>query len=415
MRIGIVIGRIGGVDGVALETEKWIKVLKKMGHQVFVLSGEFEGHASQHHNYEIEFPLLSFFSPECEWEQNKAFYNPDGDADALHAGIEKASEEIAKRIQKWLKKKNIEVLISQNASALPSHLSMGLGIKKVVESTDIKTITHDHDFHWERGDRYLSTHDSINKFVNDTFPLRNPQVKNVVINSYNKERLKEKFQIDAAMVPNVMDFDKPYAVLNETNKHFLKDLGVKKKEVPLFQITRIVKRKAIETAIELVHKLQNNKVKLVITGNHHDDEGAIYFRYLLDLIHDLNLINQVIFADKVVLDHKDLSHAYAHARACTYFSTYEGFGNAFIECALAQKPIFVNNYKPVYWPDIGDKGFRTVMLEDNELTDQKVKEIEEIIYNKKLCKEIGLHNYELAKEHFSLETLEGLLQEILLF
>ena len=34
MRIGIVIGRIGGVDGVALETEKWIAVLKKMGHLV---------------------------------------------------------------------------------------------------------------------------------------------------------------------------------------------------------------------------------------------------------------------------------------------------------------------------------------------------------------------------------------------
>jgi len=193
MRIGIVIGRIGGVDGVALETEKWIKVFKKMGHQVFVLSGEFEGHSSRHHNYEIQFPLLSFFSPECEWEQNKAFYNPANDVDALHTGIEKVSDLIAKRIQKWLMKKKIEVLISQNASALPAHLSMGLGIKKVVESTDIKIITHNHDFHWERGDRYVSIHDSINKFIDDTFPMRIPQVRNVVINSYNRERLKEKF------------------------------------------------------------------------------------------------------------------------------------------------------------------------------------------------------------------------------
>ena len=30
MRIGIIIGRIGGVDGVALETEKWIDILKKL-------------------------------------------------------------------------------------------------------------------------------------------------------------------------------------------------------------------------------------------------------------------------------------------------------------------------------------------------------------------------------------------------
>jgi hypothetical protein len=42
MRIGIIIGRIGGVDGVALETVKWMDVLKKMGHKIFVMSGEFE-------------------------------------------------------------------------------------------------------------------------------------------------------------------------------------------------------------------------------------------------------------------------------------------------------------------------------------------------------------------------------------
>ena len=415
MRIGIVIGRIGGVDGVALETEKWIKVLTKMGHKLFVLSGEFEGHTRKHHELETHFPLLSFFSPECEWEQNKAFHNPDKEADALHAAIENVSELIAKRIKKWLKNKKIELLISQNASALPAHLSMGLGIKKAIETTGIRAITHDHDFHWERGKRYLSPHDSINKFIDQTFPLRLPQVKNVVINSYNRERLKEKFNIEADFVPNVMDFNTPYGILDRKSRYFLKDLGVKKKEIPLFQITRIVRRKGIETAIKLLHKLQNKKLKLIITGNHHDDEGASYFQYLIDLIHDLNLLNQVIFADKMVLDHKDLSYAYAHARACTYFSTYEGFGNAFIECALAQKPIFINNYKPVYWQDIGSKGFRTVMLEDNQLTDQKVKEIEEIIYDEELCQEIGLYNYHLAKTHFSLEVLESLLAEILLY
>jgi glycosyltransferase involved in cell wall biosynthesis len=414
MRIGIVIGRIGGVDGVALETEKWIKVLNRMGHKVFVLSGEFEGQTRKHHELATHFPLLSFFSPECEWEQNKAFHNPDKEADELHTGIENVSELIAKRIKKWLRNKKIELLISQNASALPAHLSMGLGIKKVIEATGIRAITHDHDFHWERGKRYLSPHDSINKFIDQTFPLRLPPVKNVVINSYNKERFKEKFNIGVDMVPNVMDYNTPYGILNRKSRYFLKDLGVKKKEIPLFQITRIVRRKGIETAIELLHKLQNKKLKLIITGNHQDDEGANYFQYLIDLIHDLDLLNQVIFAEKMVMDHKDLSYAYAHARACTYFSTYEGFGNAFIECALAQKPIFINNYKPVYWQDIGSKGFRTVMLEDNQLTDQKLKEIEEIIYDEELCREIGSFNYQLAKRHFSLEVLESLLIEILL-
>ena len=39
VKVGIIIGRIGDVDGVALETEKWIDVLERLGHTCFVLSG----------------------------------------------------------------------------------------------------------------------------------------------------------------------------------------------------------------------------------------------------------------------------------------------------------------------------------------------------------------------------------------
>ena len=75
MRIGIIIGRIGGVDGVALETEKWIEVLKKLDHEVFIMSGEFE-FWDMDHEHDYLFPALSFFSVEAEWGQRKAFLNP---------------------------------------------------------------------------------------------------------------------------------------------------------------------------------------------------------------------------------------------------------------------------------------------------------------------------------------------------
>ncbi len=38
MKIGISIAKIGGIDGVALETEKWIKVLRKMGHEIYLVA-----------------------------------------------------------------------------------------------------------------------------------------------------------------------------------------------------------------------------------------------------------------------------------------------------------------------------------------------------------------------------------------
>ena len=107
-----------------------------------------------------------------------------------------------------------------------------------------------------------------------------------------------------------------------------------------------------------------------------------------------------------------LSDAYAHATACTYFSDYEGFGNAFVESVLAKRPVFVNNYKPVYWPDIGSKGFKAVMIENGKLTDHAVSQIDKIIHDKKMCKEIAEHNFALGQKHFSFEVLEELLSEL---
>lgn len=414
MKIGIIIGRIGGVDGVALETLKWIDVLEKMGHKTFIISGDFEN-MQMVDPIHYKFPVLSFFSPEAEWEQRKAFFEPDDNPDQLLTHIHDNAERIAVKIEDWVVFNKIDVLLSENASALPCHISMGIGIKKFIEKTALPIVTHDHDFHWERGDRYKSVHKEINQLVNETFPLLIPHVKHAVINTFCVDTFKNQFKIDALNVPNVMDFSKPYGNPNEENKFFLRRMGVANDELALLQVTRIVRRKGIETAIELLYKLNDPKLKLVITGNYQDDEYNIYYKELVDQIHSYGLMNQVIFGHENVLNHMDLSDVYAHGTACTYFSTYEGFGNAFIEAVLAKKPIFVNNYKPVYMPDIGSKGFKTVILEDSMLTDEKVKAMAEVIYNPQLAREIGEYNFELGKKHFSYDVLEEKLSQLFTF
>lgn len=414
MKIGIIIGRIGGVDGVALETLKWIDVLEKMGHKTFIISGDFEN-MQMVDPIHYKFPVLSFFSPEAEWEQRKAFFEPDDNPDQLLTHIHDNAERIAVKIEDWVVFNKIDVLLSENASALPCHISMGIGIKKFIEKTALPIVTHDHDFHWERGDRYKSVHKEINQLVNETFPLLIPHVKHAVINTFSVDTFKNQFKIDALNVPNVMDFSKPYGNPNEENKFFLRRMGVANDELALLQVTRIVRRKGIETAIELLYKLNDPKLKLVITGNYQDDEYNIYYKELVDQIHSYGLMNQVIFGHENVLNHMDLSDVYAHGTACTYFSTYEGFGNAFIEAVLAKKPIFVNNYKPVYMPDIGSKGFKTVILEDSMLTDEKVKAMAEVIYNPQFAREIGEYNFELGKKHFSYDVLEEKLSQLFTF
>jgi hypothetical protein len=75
----------------------------------------------------------------------------------------------------------------------------------------------------------------------------------------------------------------------------------------------------------------------------------------------------------------------------------------------------VNNYKPVFWPDIGSKGFKCVMLEDNQLTDEALAEVDEILHNPELRKESAEHNFQLGREHFSYEVLQEKLEELFHF
>ena len=422
MRIGIIIGRIGGVDGVALETEKWIEILKRLGHKIYIISGQFEERMFDP-EYETLVPEMSFFSPESYWGQKKAYFHPEANEEELLEHINLYSKVIYKKLLNWVHDKKIELILSENASCLPSHLEMGLAIKKLVINTGIPTITHDHDFAWERGDRYISPHKSINDFVAETFPLRAPNSVHAVINTYGHDFLREKFNRDSVNVPNVMNFNEPFGLVNEKNDCLHRNLGFDCQDILLFQITRIVRRKGIETAIDLMSKLDDPKIKLVITGNYNDDAGSSYYMELVDQIHKQKLGERVTFAHHLFSNkgyiHESnnliysLSDAYAQARACTYFSTYEGFGNAFVEAVLAKRPIFVNNYEPVYWPDIGSKGFKTVMLENNELTEEAITDMKDIIYNEKLNEEIAEHNYVLGKKFFSYDVLEEKLIELI--
>lgn len=425
MNIGIIIGRLGDVDGVALETEKWIHVLERMGHKIFILSGRFRGHRIDPER-ETQLPILSFFSPECEWEQNRAFFYPPDDPDELLTTLEGNAHRVSTEIFSWTLRNKLDVLVSENASALPCHLSMGLGIKMAVERMDIPIVTHDHDFAWERGTRYDSPFSEIRTLIDDTFPLRAaPKVRYAVINSAAKLELKRRFDIDAEVVPNVMDFDKPFGVPDAYNADLLDQIGFDHEDIAIFQITRIVERKGIEVAIDLIDQLDDPRIKLVITGSAADDDRKGYYKRLVDRVTELRLENRVHFAYHRMLSERgrtadgrkiySVSDAYANAVACTYFSTYEGFGNAFVEAVLARRPLFVNNYKPVFWPDIGSKGFECVMLEDNQLTGAAVAEIDEVLRNPERRKEIGEHNFELGRQHFSYDLLEPKLEKLFSF
>ena len=103
-----------------------------------------------------------------------------------------------------------------------------------------------------------------------------------------------------------------------------------------------------------------------------------------------------------------LDDVYPFADLVTYPSTFEGFGNAFLEAIYFRRPIVVNTYS-IYTKDIKPKGFSVIEL-PGFVTEAAVKKTKEVLTDPELCKEMVDHNYELGKFFFSYDVLRRRLE-----
>ena len=408
-RICFISGKFGDVDGVSLETDKWVHVLKEMGHTVFYCAGEFASELSN----QIMLEGASFNDSVAKEILNRSF-NCQTDVEQLTFDIEESSERLYLRLKAMMEANQIDTIVPQNLMAIPMQIPLSMAVKKLIERTDVLTVCHNHDFFWER-ERYCNC--NIPELANELFPVKHHRIKHVVINSAAKRDLVRRRGIESVVVPNVMDFSEQFGQLDQYNADLKEALGVKKGDYLLIQPTRIVARKGIETALELVRKLEGIPVKLLITG-YSGDEGDEYRNFLMERIEQLKIRDRVIWGDKIIRYRRgeqngkkiyNLSDAYAIADFVTYPSTYEGFGNAFLETILAKKPFLVNNYRPVFEEDIRPCGFRGVIIENSTLTDQAVAQVKEILDNSQMTQEMVEHNFSLGDRYFSYSVLKQLI------
>ena len=87
----------------------------------------------------------------------------------------------------------------------------------------------------------------------------------------------------------------------------------------------------------------------------------------------------------------------------TYPSTFEGFGNAFLEAIYFKKPVVVNTYS-IYTKDIKPKGFSVIEL-DGYVTEAALLKTKQVLSDRKFCQEMVDHNHELGKRFYSYDVL----------
>lgn len=409
MRIGFVSTRLAGVDGVSLETVKMAKILEDTGHECFYLAGELDNGAQP--GWEV--PAMHFNDSVARAIYNAVFMKPRP-APEIFRRIYDEADILRQTLDDFIDTFEIDLLVPQNACTIPMNIQLGVAIADVIKRRQIKTICHHHDFYWER-DRFVNN--DIQDILNEAFPPNLKTVKHMVISHVMQRRLRAWRGIDAYYLPNVCDFENPPAAPDEYALCFRKDFGLKEDDLIVLQPTRLVRRKAIEKSIELVRKLNDPQLVLVITG-YEGDELDEYGKWVREEA-DRSGIRYVFIGDYIGTERSEkngrkiytLWDIYPQAHFITYPSLYEGFGNALIETIYFRKPFVVHRY-PAYVSDIGGRGVKGVEF-FYDITDDVVRLTRKIIENQKLRERIVEHNYRVGLRHFSYRTLRLTLYKVL--
>ncbi|MCG8336674.1 MAG: glycosyltransferase family 4 protein [Proteobacteria bacterium] len=408
--VGFVSTRIAGTDGVSLEITKWADVFKEEGFNCFYFAGELD------RPNEVSYLCEEAHFRQCDIRNIylKTFGVRTRDKETTKE-IHKLTQKLKVELYKFIEKYKIDVLVPQNALTIPLNLPLGIALTELIAESGMPTIAHHHDFFWERQEFLVN---GVWEFLNMAFPPHLPFIEHVVINSSGDNQLSLRTGISSTIIPNVMDFDNPPPAPDDYASDVKQALGMEDDELLILQPTRVVKRKGIEHAIELVHRL-GLKAKLVIS-HASGDEGYDYEMRVKDYS-ELMGVNTLFVSD--IIDEKrgqtkdgkkiyTLYDIYPFADLVTYPSNIEGFGNAFLEAIYFKKPILVNNYS-IYRTDIKPKGFKTIEI-DGFVTERAVEETHKVLKNKKYREEMIELNYRLAKKYYSYTVLQQKLSGLIL-
>ncbi len=430
--------RVGELDGVSLEMDKWKTVLQKAGHEVFYAAetvGSTDG-------YQIPEIGLNY-QPSLKIRKNAfdKFSDYESELD-FKEEIQKCVDKTMIKLQKFIDTYEINYIIPNNMFSLPLNLPATIALYRVIKNNNLHGVSHNHDFYWER-DWCKPTRRFIQQYLDQLFPpIDLPNLKHAVINSLAQTQLEHRKNLKSTVIPNVFYFSEPAWEIDDFNKDLREKIEVGENDILILQATRIVQRKGIELAIDLLNELNKPeyldelRAKPLYNGKLFEHDNKIVFIFP-NLIEDPNykekienklkkhkimyrFCNDYFASERIPGPEKKFSlwDSYAHSDLVTYPSLQEGWGNQFLEAVKAKLPIILFEYD-VYRADIGIKGFDTISLgfdiidKDEEglvcVSQEKIQEAAKKViraltdpeYRNKLVE----NNFQIGVEKFSLEAL----------
>jgi glycosyltransferase involved in cell wall biosynthesis len=424
--VGFISTRFAGTDGVSLETAKWADVFERVGFSCYYFAGELD----RPEEYSYLFREAHFQHPDINEVYRKCF-GARIRGRVVTQKINALKRKLKDHLYRFIEKFEIDLLVPENALTIPLNLPLGIALTEVISETGMPTIAHHHDFFWER-QHFINN--AVWEYLNMAFPPHLPTIQHVVINSSADNQLSLRTGISPTIIPNVMDFENPppmpggfescgldsqsgVGAADDYSSDVRQALGVADDVLLILQPTRVVKRKGIEHAIELVHRL-GMKAKLIIS-HASGDEGYDYERRVREYSKLMKV--DTYFVSSIINEERGLTESgrkiykledvYPHADLVTYPSTFEGFGNAFLEAIYFCRPIVVNTYS-IYTMDIKPKGFSVIEM-DGYVSNETVHRTRKVLTDSELRRKMVKHNFETAQKYYSYSVLHNKLKNLI--
>lgn len=437
-RIVFISGKLGDVDGVSLEVDKWIEVLRKEGHEVYTIAGYYTN-PMQGIGADNQFLLehLRFDSTLQKHYEKMMFpyitrqptHLTSATRDIILEEMMVKGKELSEDIFQIIQDNDIDVIVAQNTNAMPMTLLGGIAVYNLLTEYKVATIFHHHDFWWERS-RF--SQNRIEGLLNRIMPPSDIGSEHVVISSYSAHILSSIKRVMPTVIPNCENFENA-ATLDEYNSHFREDLGFREDDILFVQPTRIVPRKRIEDSIRLVgmysrrHPALKGRIKFIVSLYQGDELDDSYIEEIRDLAVredvDMHLISEWVSSIRQVND--DGKRMYTsrdvllNADIATYLPKWEGFGNAFLEAVSCRVPVVVSTYL-VYKTDIKGSGFNNIEIRDDydnngllKIPESVLDEIHLILNDSEKMQQMVSGNFEIGKKEFGFDLLSARLNGLL--
>lgn len=440
--------KVGGTDGVSLEMDKWRLVLEEMGHTVTYVAGDLGT---------VEGTLIDEMFHHRE-DAHRLYFNTFvklddyADEDAYRSELYGKAAVIEEKLRAFLMEKHVDLMIPENVWSVAAHPSVAIAVANVMRGLQIPVLAHNHDFYWERRDGVALTCATAIEYAQKYLPPRDPLAHHVTINSLGQRQLWERKGMEAAIVPNVFEFEAGPWEEDAYNRDFRARIGLRQNDVLVLQATRVVSRKGIELAVDFVRALdtperraqlrreglyngqpfdEDSRIVLVLAGYTQDDVSG-YTKRLKQKIAASGI--DALFIEELVGGRRQMREGqkvyslwdtYVHADFITYPSLWEGWGNQLLEGLRAKLPIMLFEY-PVYEADIKDKGFQVVSL-GSEVADRDALDLVQVapsvieaaadravvlLTDAEKRQAVVDRNFELGQRYYSLTSLRDYLKPL---